>query len=284
MNEQVVYTGWKKIIPTAEQWELINDSKPPIEMKENEYLLVYEGDNLLTVHCLENGKLRKVPRGSIPLTKKISADSKVIYPRNDEQICAIDMLKDRTKPVKLLLGTFGSGKTYLAINSAILALHRKEFKKIVWVRNNVRVADTPDLGILPGNITEKLLAWSLPVADVIGETELKSMIKNEMFAIEPLQTLRGRNFSDSIIICDECEGLTLSHIKLILGRIGEGSEVWFLGDLQQKDLPIFEKSKGVENMIECLKGNKLFAYTFLVKSERSEVARLADTLDRVIIG
>lgn len=120
------------------------------------------------------------------------------------------------------------------------------------------------------------------MADVIGETDLKSMLKNDMFAIEPLQTLRGRNFNDSIIICDECEALTLSHIKLILGRIGEGSEVWFLGDLQQKDLPIFEKSKGVENMIECLKGNKLFSYTFLVKSERSEVARLADILDRVI--
>lgn len=314
MTNTLNFTGWKKWCPTAEEYEAFEvEGKLPFELLENEYLIIYEDMALekpQAQYCYENGKFRRVSYGSIvvpkskmpqleePTKDEIKAtknDSKsirksakkvkkndTIFPRNIEQVCAIDLLKDRTKPVKLLLGTFGSGKTYLAINTALEALYKGEFEKIIWIRNNVRVADTPDLGILPGNVNDKLILWGLPIADVAGESAMKAMLNNGTLSIEPLQTLRGRNFSNSILICDEAENLSLSHIKLILGRAGEGSEVWFLGDLSQKDLKVFEKSKGIENMIECLKGNKLFTYTFLVKSERSEIARLADTLDKII--
>ena len=309
------YTGWKKWVPTNEEYEAFEvEGKLPFELLENEYLIICEDAELtkpINQYCYENGELRRVSYGSIVVPKskmpqleeatkddilKSKNDSKslkkaankksskkdVIYPRNIEQVCAIDLLKDRNKPVKVLLGTFGSGKSYLAVNATLEALYKGEFDKIVWVRNNVRVADTPDIGILPGDLNSKLYQYALVVADIAGESALKAMLDDGTFVIEPLQTLRGRNFNRSIILCDECEQLSLSHIKLILGRAGEGSEVWFLGDLSQKDLKIFEKSKGIENTIECLKGNPMFAYTFLVKSERSAIARLADTLDSVI--
>lgn len=189
MTNTLNFTGWKKWCPTAEEYEAFEvEGKLPFELLENEYLIIYEDMALekpQAQYCYENGKFRRVSYGSIvvpkskmpqleePTKDEIKAtknDSKsirksakkvkkndTIFPRNIEQVCAIDLLKDRTKPVKLLLGTFGSGKTYLAINTALEALYKGEFEKIIWIRNNVRVADTPDLGILPGNVNDKLI-------------------------------------------------------------------------------------------------------------------------------
>ena len=84
--------------------------KTPFTMLENQYLLTYEEDKegkqtLTHAYCYEGDKLRKVSRGSINISKKREKDSKVIYPRNDEQICAIDMLLDESKTIKLLTGS-----------------------------------------------------------------------------------------------------------------------------------------------------------------------------------
>jgi len=66
---------------------------------------------------------------------------------------------------------------------------------------------------------------------------------------------------------------------LIMGRVDSGSELWLDGDIKQRDKTSFEKSKGLETMVERLSGNKLFGYVHLIKSERSEIAQLADLLD-----
>ena len=97
--------------------------------------------------------------------------------------------------------------------------------------------------------------------------------------VEPLQFLRGRNFERSIIMCSEAENLTKEHIQLIIARAAEGSIVMFDADNRQRDKLIFEKSKGIETMIERFKGNELFGYVHLVKGERSETAAMADLLN-----
>lgn len=289
MIDNSAYTGWKKWRPTADEWSefyVAAEKKPPFEMRENEYLLVYAEEQgewrLSQQYCYECGKLRKFSRGSIAISKKRDADSKVIYPRNDEQICAFDLMQDRKKPVKVLLGSYGSGKTMLGIYAALQALYRGQFDRIIYIRNNVKVAGSFDIGFLKGELLDKMAPWLAPISDHIGKDALMSLIDSDRLAVEPLATLRGRNFAKSIIFVDECENLLLSNVKLILGRCAEDSEVWFLGDLRQKDLETFEKSKGVENLIEYLKGNLLFGYVFLPRSERSEVARLADLFDKVL--
>lgn len=284
MNEQVVYTGWKKIIPTADEWvELYQNNKSFIELLENEYLLVYEEVNgekrLINQYCYENERLRKVPRGSININKKRDKDSKVVYPRNDEQICAIDLLLDNTKTVKLLTGSWGTGKTMLLVSAALNLLKNGFYDKIVWIRNNVDVKDTKEIGCLPGEVIDKLIPYLGPFIDHVGETEVESMINNGSLIVEPLQFLRGRNFERTIIMCSEAENLTKEHIQLIIARAAEGSIVMFDADNRQRDKAIFEKSKGIETMIERFKGNKLFGYVHLVKGERSATASLADILN-----
>ena len=95
----------------------------------------------------------------------------------------------------------------------------------------------------------------------------------------PLAFLRGRSIRNSIIYSMESENLTKEHIQLIMGRVDQGSQLWMDGDFKQRDKVAFEKSQGLELMVERLKGNPLFGYVHLIKSERSKVAALADLLD-----
>ncbi len=169
--------------------------------------------------------------------------------------------------------------TMLMVTAALEALKNGEFDKIIWIRNNVDVKDTKDLGALPGEVIDKLLPYLGPFIDHVGENAVKTMIEKESLVVEPLQSLRGRNFSNAIIMCSEAENLTKGHIQLIIARAAEGSEVWFDADNRQRDKAVFEKSRGIETVIEKFAGQELFGYVHLVKSERSKTAAMADLLD-----
>ena len=300
----ITYTGWKKWSPTSDEWaELYATGTVPVSLKENEYLIVKSEGSSTIFYCYENGQLRKFTGGSIKTTKddtpvllessKSKQDDKqhssaqkyskgknvVIVPRNDEQVCAFDLMKDPSKTVKLLTGTWGTGKTLILVSAALEALKAGRFKKIVWIRNNVDVKDTKDLGALPGEVIDKLLPFLGPFIDHAGENSVRTMLNKGTLVVEPLQSLRGRNFDDTLIMCSEAENLTKEHIQLIIARAAEGSEVWFDADNRQRDKASFERSRGIETLIERFAGQKLFGYVHLVKSERSATAAMADLLN-----
>lgn len=306
------YTGWKKWEPTLDEWEEFQTKqKLPsyIELLENEYLLVYlDKDNSFPSYqyVFQEGKLNKIGRETInvrvkapkiilnedeDLDQRISkrlrknydeklnkAKQKTIIPHNPEQICAINMMRDPRTTIKLITGSWGTGKTMLLVTAALEALYDKKFERIIWIRNNVDVAGTKDLGALPGDVLDKLVPFLGPFVDHVGKENVKSMIKNETLIVEPLQSLRGRNFENAIIMCSEAENLTKEHLQLIIARAAEGSEVWLDGDTRQRDKEMFTKSKGIETMIDDFKGNELFGYVHLIKSERSKTAAMADLL------
>ena len=105
------------------------------------------------------------------------------------------------------------------------------------------------------------------------------MVEHKTLVVEPLQFLRGRNIENAIIMCSEAENLTKEHIQLIIARAADGSEVWFDGDTRQRDKVAFEKSKGLETVIERFAGKELFGYVHLTHSERSATAAMADLLN-----
>lgn len=278
-NEKEVsnYLGWKVWNPTdAELAELYVEKEPkePFPLLENEYLLIYVDGKLIDSYCKEGDHLRRFKHNTIKIK-----DKETIVPKNDEQKCAFDLMKNDNITVKLLTGTWGSGKTFILVSAALEALKAHKFKKIVWIRNNVDVKDTKDLGALPGEVNDKLKPFLGPFIDHCGEKEVERMIEDGLLTVEPLQSLRGRNFEDTLIMCSEAENLTKEHIQLIIARAAENSAVWLDCDLRQRDKVAFEKSKGIETMIDRLKGNKLFGYVHLVKTERSATARLADLLN-----
>ena len=95
----------------------------------------------------------------------------------------------------------------------------------------------------------------------------------------PLGFLRGRSIKNSIIICSEAENLTREHLQLIIARVDEGSKLLIDADCRQRDRLVFEKSKGIETMIDRLKDERLFSWVHLIKSERSATAALADLMN-----
>ena len=245
-------------------------------LKENQYLLLSDSTGeVVDKYCYQNGELRQV------LFCKLGGTfTGAIKPRNPQQICAFDMLKDKTSKIKLISGRFGSGKTLAMTNAALELVEKGKFEKIVWVRNNVSVKDAPEIGFLPGSEIDKLMPYVMPLADHAGGVEgIKKMLENGTLEVIPLGHLRGRSIRNSIVFCTECENLTRQHIQLLMGRIDEGSQLWMEGDLKQRDKAIFEQSAGLERMVERLSGNPLFAYIHLEKSERSAVSAMADLLD-----
>lgn len=245
-------------------------------LKENQFLLIKDStDEVIDRYCYQNGELRQVMFHKLGGTY-----TGTIKPRNPQQICLFDMLKDKTSKIKLVTGRFGSGKTIAMTTAALELIEKGKFDKIVWVRNNVSVKDAPEIGFLPGSEIDKLMPYVMPLADHAGGEEgIKKMLENGTLEVIPLGHLRGRSLRNSIVFCSECENLTRQHIQLLMGRIDEGSQLWLDGDTKQRDRAIFEQSAGLERMVDRLAGNKLFAHIHLEKSERSEVAALADLLD-----
>lgn len=303
MSDERIYEGWVKWIPTDDEWatlatfagavdinkyqytlseELVSSTLP--EIGENEYVIVYSRTTkddpykATRWYRRRGDRLEKVSKGNIRFDGKYASKTE-IRPRNPQQTCAINLLQDDTITVKALGGRWGSGKTLLLVTAGLEALEANVFDRIVWIRNNTDVANTKDLGALPGEVNDKLLPFLGPFIDHAGQAKVECMLRNGKLVIEPLQSLRGRNFENTLIMCSEAENLTLQHIQLIMARAAEGSEVWLDFDIKQRDKKVFEDSRGVEKMIARLKGNKLFGYIHLIECERSATAALADLLD-----
>ena len=272
------YTGYKEITLNDKQFEqLYSEGKiDGYDFLINEYAIIRnEAGEIVDKVIFREGKLQQIRFATFK-----NSYTGTMKPRNEHQELAFDMLKDGTITVKLITGTWGTGKTMALVVAALEAVGRGEFDKIIWVRNNVQVRDTDQLGALPGEAYDKMLPYLGPFCDHVGgEAGVHMLIQHGQLEVIPLGFLRGRNIAKSIIICSEAENLTKEHIQLLLGRVAEGSALWLDGDVRQRDRVAFEKSKGLETMIDRLKGEELFGYVHLVKSERSATARLADKLN-----
>lgn len=271
------YKGYEILeLNEEETAHFYEEEKDKILLKENEYLGIKNKDGeIFDKFCFQDGVLRPVRFHKIE-----SAYYGTIKPRNFQQALLFDMLQDKRTTIKIVTGRFGSGKTFAMISSALEAIQRGMFQKIVWVRNNIEVKNSAPLGALPGELFEKLLPYAMPIADHVGGIDgLDRLMKDERLEIQHLGFIRGRDIKNSIIISSEAENLTKEHIQLLIGRVGEGSNLWLDGDLKQTDKDVFEKSSGLKIAIERLQGQKLFGYVHLEKSERSETAQLADLLD-----
>jgi len=246
------------------------------KLEENEYLGVCdESGSIVDKYRKVNGKLTPIKYHKIE-----NQFSGIVRPRNLEQEFAFDLMQDRHTTVKLLTGRWGTGKTMILAIHAIEALLRGEFQKIVYVRNNIEVKDTTPLGALPGDAFQKTLWTAGPLIDHVGgEDGLMNFVNAGQIEIAHLGYLRGRDIRNSLIMVSEAENLTKEHLQLLLGRVGEGSNLWLDADVRQRDKIAFEKSRGIETLIERLYGNELFGYVHLVKGERSKTAELANLLD-----
>ena len=193
-----------------------------------------------------------------------------LKPKNERQKLLFDLMQDEDKLVKLVTGPMGAGKDYLMLSHAL-----EKNKKIIWIRSNMEVKDSGKIGFLPGTMEEKLRPFTKIIDDITGdEFETERLINNGKLVIENLGHLRGRQFNNAIIYVTEAQNLTDEHVELLLGRVGEDSEIWFNGDKKQSDVGYVN---GLD-VLNKLKGDPLFGKVELNEVERSNVAKLVEKL------
>lgn len=245
-------------------------------LNPNEYILLQDL-NGTTVDVYKNS-----PEGPIAV-RYPTINSRItgtLKPRNIKQKVAMALLQDAAVGVKLLRGVYGSGKDYLMLSQALHDIEVGKFQKLVFIRPNVSIKDVPDIGYLKGDAYEKL-SWTLgPFYDKVGGAEgVEYLIAQGELELVPLPFIRGRSFENSIVYVCEGQNITSEIAKLLISRVGEGSELWINADTHQTDNKIYDRDNGIIKMIDRLKDDPLFGMVYLDKTERGPIANLANKLD-----
>jgi phosphate starvation-inducible PhoH-like protein len=152
------------------------------------------------------------------------------------------------------VGPAGTGKTWLAVASAVEALRKEEVARLVLVRPAVEAGEK--LGFLPGDMAEKIDPYLRPLYDalyeMLGFEKVQKLIDRNVIEVAPLAFMRGRTLNDAFIIMDEAQNTTVEQMKMFLTRIGFGSRAVVTGDVTQIDLPRHATS-GLRHVIEVLR-------------------------------
>lgn len=273
-----VWNGYREVIPTEQQWKKLLDKSNHENIFDalmNEYIILLKTDGSRDI--VRWSGIDYVQLGYKNIKSQFVGD---IKPINEEQKLIFDLLQNPEIPIVSILGQQGSGKTFLAIIHALEGVKKGIYNKIYYIRNNVNVADVPDVGALPGDLNEKLREFLKPISDSLGgEMVLDDLIEQDIIEPAYLGTLKGRNLENAFIFCDEGEDLTIPHAKLIVGRVAKNSKICVCGDLNQLDLrACLTKGSGLLNMNQKLRGLPLFGSIRLKDCERSAAACYANYL------
>jgi len=159
-----------------------------------------------------------------------------VIPKNEKQDLLIRSIK--AYPITVTIGCAGTGKTYCSAGTVAQLFNKGKYKKIVLTRANVPTGKS--LGHFPGDIKEKMTPWLLPMLEVLGKAFGKGkfdyMLSKGQIEIQPIETIRGRSYEDSLILVDEAQNLCMDELKAISTRIGENSKLILMGDPAQSDV------------------------------------------------
>lgn len=168
-------------------------------------------------------------------TKNVKKGYRFKISLTDEQKKAKALILEND--VSVLLGEAGSGKTLLACQIALQSILDKWATKIIITRPTI---SKEDIGHLPGNIKEKMDPWVAPIYgnmyQLLRKERIDEMVAREQIEIVPVSYMRGRTFTNSTVIVDECQNLDNAQTLMILQRVGVGSRMMFCGDINQVDL------------------------------------------------
>lgn len=248
----------------------------------NEYYILHEEDNP------RNSALgRYAPNeGGIVGVRNINTGAFGITGKNAEQRFAIDALTNPDIHLVSLVGKAGTGKTLLAVASALAStIEQKDYKKMLISRPVIPMGK--DLGYLPGTLEEKMNPWMAPIFDNLdflfgesgGQKEWKPLVENGVIKIEALTYIRGRSIPNQYLIVDEAQNLSPHEVKTIITRAGEGTKIILTGDPDQIDNQYLDEvNNGLTYVIDRMKDQDIVAHVELTKGERSKLAEAGTKL------
>lgn len=220
-----------------------------------------------------------------------------LTPKNLQQMMACDLLANDNIPLVSMIAVAGTGKTLLAIAQGLQkVLVEKRYSKLIITRPVVPIGR--DIGFLPGDLQDKMNEWLMPfwnnieyIASInknkgknkFSMQKLKILLDKEgrkqYIQILPISYMRGCSLSDAYVIIDQAQNTTPSEMKTIITRIGENAKLVLTGDIEQIDSPYLTKqTNGLTMTINKFSNQQLFGYVKLLKSERSDLSKLANKL------
>lgn len=189
-----------------------------------------------------------------------------LHGRTPRQVAYLQQIQDHD--ITFGIGPAGTGKTYLAVASAVDAMTRDRVKRIVLVRPAVEAGER--LGFLPGDLNQKVDPYLRPLYDALydlaGYDTVNKMFERGAIEVAPLAYMRGRTLNQSFIILDEAQNTTPEQMKMFLTRIGFGTKAVITGDVTQIDLQKHQKSGLVEAQ-KILKDVKGIAMTHFLSQD-----------------
>lgn len=196
---------------------------------------------------------------------------RAVEPRTDNQRRYMESIEKYD--LAFGLGAAGTGKTYLAVASAVQRLRKGRVRRIIVTRPVVEAGE--HLGFLPGDLQQKLNPYLRPIydalRDMIEPDDLVRLEEAGVIEIAPLAYMRGRTLSNAFVILDEGQNTTVSQMKMFLTRLGEGSSMVVTGDPSQNDLARGQKS-GLSDAVRRLRG---FDGVGVTEFDSSDVVRHA---------
>jgi phosphate starvation-inducible PhoH-like protein len=182
------------------------------------------------------------------------------------------------------IGPAGTGKTYLAVASAVDALERSTIQRIILTRPAVEAGEK--LGFLPGDLGQKVDPYLRPLYDALyelmGFDKVQKAFERSALEIAPLAFMRGRTLNNAFIILDEAQNTTPEQMKMFLTRIGFGAKAVITGDVSQIDLPKGSPSGLVdaEHVLKRVSGIAITHFTSKDVVRHPLVARIVDAYDK----
>jgi phosphate starvation-inducible PhoH-like protein len=215
---------------------------------------------------LTNAPVRRVSPGGITDGPQLVTRKTELHGRTPRQVAYLKAIQEHD--ITFGIGPAGTGKTYLAVASAVDAFERDMVERIILTRPAVEAGER--LGFLPGDLTQKIDPYLRPLYDALydlmGHDRVSKLYEKHAIEIAPLAFMRGRTLNHAFIILDEAQNTTPEQMKMFLTRIGIGAKAVVTGDLTQVDLPKGQKS-GLREARDILKEVRGLAFTEFQKED-----------------
>jgi len=232
------------------------------------------GNETLTAHGIHvrlgnGGSERFAGNDVVPQDVAIKVKRGVVRGRGPNQAKYLHAIA--THDINFGIGPAGTGKTFLAVASAVEALNESRVQRLLLVRPAVEAGEK--LGFLPGDLSQKVDPYLRPLYDALyemfGVEKVAKLLERNVIEIAPLAYMRGRTLNDAFVILDEAQNTTIEQMKMFLTRIGFGSNAVITVDLTQSDLPKHQKA-GLRDAVDVLRGVEGISFTFF---EAADVVR-----------
>ena len=278
-DEEENYKGYIEIYGTEEENdEALYAMLETKKLHANEYVIIHDTDTDSVSAVRWDAKTEEFV--------DIHYKSSRVKPLNIYQACAMDLLYNDKIPIKVIAGTYGAGKSKLAVNMMEERIYSGLYDKMLLLRNPIAVDET-EIGYLPGDFYSKLGHFFTPMTQYLTNDSMYDVKEafdpaNEDAAkrrgyqldMDIVQNLKGVSVDRTIVILDEAEDLSLKLIKVAGTRIGKGSMFVMMGDIKNQTEKKYKIDNGLSAFIDQSKDEPLVGVMYLPVDVRSEMSKI----------